>query len=59
MVVLVTGGAGFIGSFVVDRLRDHICYISDLRRLKADYPGWELTRSLEDILRELAAPPAG
>ena len=38
------------------RVGDHICYISDLRRLKADYPGWGLTRSLDDILRELAAP---
>ncbi len=41
-----------------NRVGDHICYISDLRRLRADYPGWELTRSLDDILRELAAPPA-
>jgi len=39
-----------------NRVGDHICYISDLRRLKADYPGWGLTRSLDDILRELAAP---
>jgi CDP-paratose 2-epimerase len=42
-----------------NRVGDHICYISDLRRLKAEYPGWELTRSLEHILRELAAPPTG
>jgi CDP-paratose 2-epimerase len=42
-----------------NRVGDHICYISDLRRLKADYPGWDLTRSLDDILDELAAPPAG
>ena len=41
-----------------NRVGDHICYISDLRRLQADHPGWELTRSLDDILRELAAPPA-
>jgi CDP-paratose 2-epimerase len=40
------------------RVGDHIYYISDLRRLKADYPGWGLTRSLDNILRELAAPPA-
>ena len=40
-----------------NRVGDHICYISDLRRLKADYPGWGLTRSLDDILQELAAPP--
>ena len=33
---------------------DHICYISDLSRLQADYPGWEVTVSLEPILEELA-----
>jgi CDP-paratose 2-epimerase len=42
------------------RVGDHICYISDLRRLRADYPGWSITRSLDDILGELVAgPPAG
>jgi CDP-paratose 2-epimerase len=35
------------------RLGDHITYISDLRRLRADYPRWEITRSLDDIFREL------
>jgi CDP-paratose 2-epimerase len=35
------------------RLGDHITYISDLRRLRADYPHWEITRSLDDIFREL------
>ena len=33
------------------RLGDHITYISDLRRQQA---GWRITRSLEDILRELS-----
>jgi CDP-paratose 2-epimerase len=41
-----------------NRVGDHVCYISDLRRLKADCPGWEITRSLDDIFRELAAVPA-
>ena len=40
-----------------NRIGDHICYISDLRRFRADYPEWEITRSLEDILRELTGPP--
>jgi CDP-paratose 2-epimerase len=40
----------------VDEARrgDHICYISDLRKLKADYPGWEVTVSLEEIMGDLA-----
>ncbi len=36
-----------------NRLGDHLCYISDLRKLRAHYPGWRLTRSLDDILGEL------
>ena len=31
-------------------------YISDVGRRWADYPGWQITRSLDDILRELARP---
>ena len=37
------------------RRGDHICYISDLRRFRADYPEWEPEVSLEDMLVELAA----
>jgi CDP-paratose 2-epimerase len=32
---------------------DHICYISDLSRVEADYPEWRISRSLDDIFREL------
>src|SRR5919202_1927018 len=39
------------------RRGDHICYISDLGRLRSDYPGWEVSVSLEEILAELAAQP--
>ena len=35
------------------RVGDHICYISDLRKLRGHYPDWGLTRSLDDILQEL------
>src|SRR5947208_3665499 len=31
----------------------HVCYISDLRRFRGDYPGWELAYSLEEILGDL------
>ncbi len=42
----------------VDRPRvgDHICYITNLARFRADYPGWSVTRSLDRILQELAQP---
>ncbi len=38
------------------RRGDHICYITDLGRFRADYPEWELGVSLDAILSELAAP---
>jgi len=40
-----------------NRVGDHICYISDLRRIRGDYAEWSIARSLDDILRELADPP--
>jgi CDP-paratose 2-epimerase len=36
-----------------NRVGDHRWWISDLRPFAADYPGWKLTRGLQDILREL------
>jgi CDP-paratose 2-epimerase len=36
-----------------NRKGDHICYISDIRKFKADYPNWRITKSLDDILREI------
>jgi CDP-paratose 2-epimerase len=36
-----------------NREGDHICYISDLSKMKAHYPGWGITRSLGDIFQEI------
>lgn len=36
------------------RLGDHICYITNLGRLRTDYPQWSIIRSLDDIFLELA-----
>jgi CDP-paratose 2-epimerase len=41
-----------------NRAGDHRCYISDLRRFRRDYPAWAITRSLDDILQDLARSPA-
>ncbi|MBN1637256.1 MAG: NAD-dependent epimerase/dehydratase family protein, partial [Deltaproteobacteria bacterium] len=35
------------------RIGDHICYISDLRKLRMHFPKWHITRSLKEILREI------
>ncbi len=39
----------------VDQARagDHICYYSDLRKMKAHYPGWDITQSLSDTMEQI------
>ena len=36
-----------------NRIGDHICYISDLSKLKRDYPNWDITKSLKTICEEI------
>jgi CDP-paratose 2-epimerase len=35
------------------RIGDHIWWISDVRRFKADYPGWDFKYDVEQILKEI------
>jgi CDP-paratose 2-epimerase len=37
-----------------NRVGDHICYYSDLRKMRAQFPGWDIGKSLDDIFREIA-----
>lgn len=39
----------------VDKNRegDHICYISDLSKMRRDYPQWDITKSLDTIFEEI------
>jgi len=37
------------------RAGDHICYYSDLTKMKAHYPGWGITRSVETTIAEIVA----
>ena len=36
-----------------NREADHICYISNLSKMKAHFPDWSITKSLDDIFVEL------
>jgi len=38
-----------------NRIGDHICYYSDLRKMLAHYPEWRITKSLDDIFGEIVA----
>lgn len=42
-----------------NRVGDHICYISDLRKMKSHFPGWNITRSLDKILNEMVVAEQG
>lgn len=33
---------------------DHICYISDLSKMRRHYPSWDISRSLDDIFKDIA-----
>jgi CDP-paratose 2-epimerase len=37
----------------VARIGDHICYYSDLRRMKEHYPNWSVTKTLDDTISEI------
>ncbi len=36
-----------------NRVGDHICYISDLTKLRSHLPDWDITISLEDMIEEM------
>lgn len=38
-----------------NRVGDHICYYSDLSKMKAHFPGWGITKSLKQTVAEIAA----
>ena len=35
------------------RVGDHVCYITNLGKIRSHYPDWRVTRSLDDILEEM------
>jgi|SRR3984893_13524181 len=38
-----------------NREGDHICYVSNLAKMRRHYPGWDITKSLDDIFEEIHA----
>lgn len=37
-----------------NRIGDHICYYSDLRKMRAHYPEWDVRISLDETIRQIA-----
>ena len=36
-----------------NRIGDHICYYSDLSKMREHYPAWKITKSLDNIVEEI------
>ncbi|MEN3369800.1 MAG: CDP-paratose 2-epimerase [Verrucomicrobiota bacterium] len=36
-----------------NRIGDHICYYSDLRKMRDHYPRWDITRPLDETIQEI------
>jgi CDP-paratose 2-epimerase len=54
MAEQVTGRAMHWRYIDENRIGDHICYYSDLRKMQAHYPEWSITKTLDRIFEEIA-----
>lgn len=55
LVESITGRAQRFTLVEQNRTGDHICYYSDLRKMRAHYPAWGITVGLEETLRQMVA----
>ena len=51
----VTGRAQVYRYVDENRVGDHICYYSDLRKMRAHFPAWDLTITLPETIRQIVA----
>jgi CDP-paratose 2-epimerase len=55
IVARYTGKKQRYNYFDENRIGDHICYYSDLRKMKADYPQWDITITLDETVAQIVA----
>ena len=55
MAVRITGRATHYRYVDENRTGDHMCYYSDLRKMKSHHPAWNISKSLPRIFEEIAA----
>lgn len=53
MVEQLTGKPQHYSYLSENRIGDHICYYSDLRKIKAHFPGWSITHALPQVIEEI------
>jgi CDP-paratose 2-epimerase len=49
----ITGKAQVFAYVDQNRAGDHICYYSDLRKMRTHYPQWDITKSLPQTIQEI------
>ncbi len=54
MAEQITGRSMNSRYFDENRIGDHICYYSDLRKMHSHYPNWQITKPLRKIFEEIA-----
>jgi CDP-paratose 2-epimerase len=42
-----------------NRIGDHMCYISDLAKMRSHFPGWDISRNLRDTFEEIYRSHSG
>jgi CDP-paratose 2-epimerase len=55
MVEALTGQSQRYSYVDENRIGDHICYYSDLRKMQSHYPKWKITRPLPQMVEEIAS----
>ena len=53
MIATISGKAMISEYIDKNREGDHVCYISDLSKMRAHYPTWNITKSLQTIFEEV------
>jgi len=53
MVEVITGKKMLYEYVEQNREGDHVCYISDLSKIKKHFPGWDITIGLDAVLEEM------
>ena len=49
----ITGHRQVFAYLDENRIGDHICYISDLSKMRRHYPDWDITFSLKETIRQI------
>lgn len=53
MIESISGNAMIYEYFDQNRIGDHICYISNLQKMKEHYPSWDITKDLKTTFQEI------